>query len=79
MTTKSAALLALIILGWLAMGPSQARADTGETVSALLAICVGGGSEQKLEAGGKVDVDRAQGQSMSFVIGLEWTASRDSA
>ena len=68
MTTKSAALLALIILGWLAMGPSQARADTGETVSALLAICVGGGSEQKLEADGKVVVGRAQGQSMSFVI-----------
>jgi hypothetical protein len=76
MITKSAALLALIVLGWLAMGPSQARADTGEIVSALLAICVGGGSEQKLEADGKVDV--AQGQSMSFVIELEWTASRDS-
>jgi hypothetical protein len=56
MITKSSALLALIIWGWLVMGPSQARADTSEIVSALLAICVGGGSEQKLEADGKVDV-----------------------
>lgn len=56
MIRKSVALSALIISGWLAMGPSQARADTGEIVSALLAICVGGGSEQKLEADGKVDV-----------------------
>lgn len=56
MIRKLAAPSALIILGWLAMGPSQASADTSEIVSALLAICVGGGSEQKLEADGKVDV-----------------------
>lgn len=56
MIRKSVALSALIISGWLAMGPSQASADTSEIVSALLAICVGGGSEQKLEADGKVDV-----------------------
>lgn len=56
MIRKLAAPSALIISGWLAMGPSQASADTSEIVSALLAICVGGGSEQKLEADGKVDV-----------------------
>jgi hypothetical protein len=56
MNTKSATLLVLVISGWLVIGNSQAKADTGEIVSALLAICVGGGSEQKLEAQGQVDV-----------------------
>jgi hypothetical protein len=48
--------LMLVISGCLAIGVSEAKADTGEIVSALLAICVGGGSEQKLEAQGQVDV-----------------------
>ncbi|KRP99633.1 hypothetical protein AOQ72_14185 [Bradyrhizobium yuanmingense] len=38
------------------MHASPARADTKEIVSALMAICVGGGSEEKLEAQGQVDV-----------------------
>jgi hypothetical protein len=56
MIAKSATLLVLVISGWLVIGNFQARADTGEIVSALLAICVGGGSEQKLEAQGQFDV-----------------------
>lgn len=39
-----------------AMVNSGARADANETVKALLGICIGGGSEEKLEAQGQVDV-----------------------
>ena len=35
---------------------SMARADVNETVKALLFVCVGGGSEEKLEGQGQVDV-----------------------
>lgn len=35
---------------------SPVKADTSEIVSALMAICVGGGSEEKLETQGQVDV-----------------------
>lgn len=48
--------LTVVISACLVVGTSQTKADTGEIVSALLAICVGGGSEQKLEAQGQVDV-----------------------
>lgn len=56
MIAKSATLLVLVISSWLVIGNSQASAETSEIVSALLAICVGGGSEQKLEAQGQIDV-----------------------
>lgn len=56
MILKSATLSMLVVSGCLAICNSQARADTGEIISALLAICVGGGSEQKLEGQGQVDV-----------------------
>jgi hypothetical protein len=56
MSSRSATLVILIISGGLLICNSQARADTGEIVSALLAICIGGGSEQKLEGQGQVDV-----------------------
>jgi hypothetical protein len=35
---------------------AQTRADTREVVDALIYVCVGGGSEEKLEAEGKLDV-----------------------
>jgi hypothetical protein len=56
MTAKLAALLILVISGCLVTRNSQAKADTGEIVSALSGICVGGGSEQKLEGQGQADV-----------------------
>ena len=56
MIAKSATLLVLVISSWLVIGNPQASAETSEIVSALLAICVGGGSEQKLEAQGQIDV-----------------------
>lgn len=54
--SKSATLSILVISVCLLTCASQARADTTEIISALIAICVGGGSEQKLEAQGQVDV-----------------------
>jgi hypothetical protein len=53
---KSATRLMLFALLCLLISNFQARADTREIVSALLAICVGAGSEEKLEADGQVDV-----------------------
>jgi hypothetical protein len=55
MLKKLPMLLIVVISNCMTLA-SQARADTSEIVSALLAICVGGGSEQKLEAQGQVDV-----------------------
>ncbi len=55
MFRKLAVVLLVVISNCTTFG-SQARADTSEIVSALLAICVGGGSEQKLEGQGQVDV-----------------------
>jgi hypothetical protein len=52
--TTTFSMLAVLIC--LLTGASQARADTTEIISALLAICVGGGSEQKLEGQGQIDV-----------------------
>lgn len=56
MNAKSATRLMLFALLCLLISNFQARADTREIVSALLAICVGAGSEEKLEADGQVDV-----------------------
>jgi hypothetical protein len=53
---KSARCLMLVAPVCLVISSSPARADTKDIVSALLAICVGGGSEEKLEADGQVDV-----------------------
>ena len=52
MLKKLPMLLIVVISNCMTLA-SQARADTSEIVSALLAICVGGGSEQKLEARAK--------------------------
>lgn len=55
-TARSIMLLVLFISGSSITASSQARADTSEIISALMFICVGGGSEEKLEAQGQVDV-----------------------
>ena len=57
MSAKSATRLMLFTSACLIGFNFPARAaDTREIVSALLAICVGGGSEEKLEADGQIDV-----------------------
>ena len=56
MSSKSVSFLAPMTLVFALLCCGSARADTAEIVSALLAICVGGGSEEKLEANGQVDV-----------------------
>lgn len=52
---KLSAALLLLQGGFAGFAPA-ARADTSELVKALLFICVGGGSEEKLAADGKADV-----------------------
>ena len=58
MSARSAtfACAAVMIAGYLAVIKCEAGADTRDIVSALLAICAGGGSEEKLDAQGQVDV-----------------------
>ena len=56
MFAKSPWLSMLVISNCLATGIAQAKADTGEVISALMFICVGGGTEEKLEAQGQVDI-----------------------
>jgi hypothetical protein len=54
--SSSFAFAAVIVAGYLTAFNFEVRADTRDVVSALLAICVGGGSEEKLDAGGQVDI-----------------------
>jgi hypothetical protein len=56
MTARSTILLLLFVSGLWVTSSLQADADTNEIVSALMFICVGGGSEEKLEAQGQIDV-----------------------
>lgn len=52
---RAAAAVLLFQVGFSGFATS-ARADTSELVKALLFVCVGGGSEEKLAADGKADV-----------------------
>jgi hypothetical protein len=56
MDRQSAKLWILIISICLTTGISQARADASDMVSILMTMCVTGGSEQKLEAQGQIDI-----------------------
>jgi hypothetical protein len=53
---RTFACAAVMVAGYLAVIKCEARADTRDIVNALLTICAGGGSEEKLDAQGQVDV-----------------------
>jgi hypothetical protein len=56
MSKLAFAVIVLTVSGFVFASTITAKADTSEIVTALLAICVGNGSEEKLEAQGQIDV-----------------------